>query len=75
MRRLGSPHQIVNYTINLDLGTPEPMGDILTRRERCKVQPTPAVQTNSAQQTQRAAGLVFPVWPQFCDANRKFGIG
>jgi hypothetical protein len=51
------------------------MGDILTRRERCTVQLTPAVQTNSAQQTQRAAGLVFPMWPQFCDSNSEFGIG
>ena len=50
------------------------MEDVLARHERCKIQPPPAMQTNTAEQTQYDTGLVFSMRPQFCDANREFGI-
>ena len=51
------------------------MRNIPSRHERREVQPTPAMQTSAAEQTQSAIGLMFPVRPQLRDANRKLGIG
>ena len=72
---LNRPPGVVNDSINLDPRAPEAMENVLVRCERCKVQPPPAVQTNTAQQAQHTVGLVFSMWPQSCDENRELGIG
>ena len=51
------------------------MDNILARDERCQIQPAPLVETQMAEQTPQGVGLVFSVRPQFCDPNRKVGIG
>ena len=51
------------------------MGDGFPRRKLCKIQPAPAMHTDSTQKPQHAIGFMFPVWPQPRKAHRKFCIG
>jgi hypothetical protein len=51
------------------------MADVFVRHERCKVQTAPVVPADVAEQSCHSGGLVFPVWPEPCNGDRKIGIG
>ena len=51
------------------------MGDIVLRSKRGKIQPAPAVHTDSAQQPEHAIRFVFPMRPEPGKAGCKLCIG
>jgi len=50
------------------------MKNVSLRRDGRQIQATPAVQTKSTQQPERAAGFMFSIRPELCRANRKFKV-
>lgn len=65
---------IVNNSVNLYLWTPETMQDVLIGCQMSKLEPTPAMQANAAQQPQNAARFVLSVGPKSCHLDGKFAI-
>ncbi len=51
------------------------MGYIFARRKLGKIQPAPAMHTDPAQKSERAAGFMLPVRPQLRTADRKLCVG
>jgi len=65
---------IVDCTVDLHLGTPEAMDDFSARYERGQVQPSPAVYTYPAEQSQHTMSLVLPMRPQAGDTLCQFEV-
>ena len=66
--------RVVRHAIDFDLGAPEAMPNVLARYKSCKIQPAPAVQTNTAQRPQQDIGFMLPMWPQFRYLERELGV-